>query len=237
MRCRARCAGGDATGGRVSPIVSSTPNWSIRRHPALRRARASPPRCSRATCSPTRPPSRAAWGDRSRHAFPLAALDRTGALHALGHRAPVESPDPWRNLAAAVSRRDRAWPDDRPAFHPEQAIDVARALRAACLDPALVLGVPGHGRLLAGQPGRPRWSSPTTACGTRARAASTWPPRGRWPRSSTARSSTGRRRSTPDSVAAAPSRSRPATDGRPTSSVAADPVSQSWAGCSAPHHR
>lgn len=91
-----------------------------------------------------------AWGDRSRHAFPLAALDRAGALLPLGTDAPVESPDPWRNLAAAVSRRDSTWPRDRPSFHAEQSIDVVRALRAACLDPALVLGDSGHGRLLAG---------------------------------------------------------------------------------------
>ena len=70
----------------------------------------------------------------------------------LGTDAPVESPDPWRNLAAAVSRRDSTWAADRPAFHPEQAIDVMRALRAACVDPALVLGLPGHGRLVAGSP-------------------------------------------------------------------------------------
>ena len=98
------------------------------------------------------PAVRAAWGERSRHAFPLAALERAGALIPLGTDAPVESPDPWRNLAAAVSRTDPGWPADRAALHAEQAIDVARALRAACVDPALTLGDPRLGRLLAGSP-------------------------------------------------------------------------------------
>ena len=94
----------------------------------------------------------AAWGERARHAFPLASLARTGALMPLGTDAPVESPDPWRNLAAAVSRVDPIWPTDRATFHPEQSIDVPRALRAACLDPAIVLGEPELGRLLPGSP-------------------------------------------------------------------------------------
>ncbi len=98
------------------------------------------------------PAVRAAWGERSRHAFPLAALERAGALIPFGTDAPVESPDPWRNLAAAVSRSDPGWPADRAALHAEQAIDVARALRAACVDPALTLGEPRLGRLLAGSP-------------------------------------------------------------------------------------
>ena len=98
------------------------------------------------------PTVRAAWGDRSGQAFPIAALAGSGALIPFGTDAPVESPDPWRNLAAAVCRADPAWPTDQSAFHPEQAIDVTRAIRAACLDPAIALGDPGRGRLLPGSP-------------------------------------------------------------------------------------
>ncbi|MFN8518367.1 MAG: amidohydrolase [Chloroflexota bacterium] len=98
------------------------------------------------------PAMRVAWGDRTASAVPLAALDATGALIPLGTDAPVESADPWRNLAAAVARSDAGWPSDRPAFHPEQALPVARALRAACLDPALTAGRDGLGRLVPGAP-------------------------------------------------------------------------------------
>ena len=93
-----------------------------------------------------------AWGVRSLDAFPIAALDGAGTLIPFGTDAPVESPDPWRNLAAAVRRCDPTWPDDRDRFHPEQAISVERALRAACVDPARVLGDARLGRLVPGSP-------------------------------------------------------------------------------------
>jgi predicted amidohydrolase YtcJ len=67
-----------------------------------------------------------------------------------GTDAPVEPPDPWRGLAAAVARRDPSWPADRAAFHPEQSIPAWRAIRAACLDPAVSVGARDEGRLLPG---------------------------------------------------------------------------------------
>jgi predicted amidohydrolase YtcJ len=93
---------------------------------------------------------RVAWGSRTAQAFPLAALAASGALIPFGTDAPVESPDPWRNVAAAVSRSDVAWPETRGPFHPEQALSVDRALRAACLDPALTAGRRDLGRLSPG---------------------------------------------------------------------------------------
>jgi len=98
------------------------------------------------------PAVRQAWGNRSAHAFPIAALDATGALMPFGTDAPVESPDPWRNLAAAVARVDPTWAEERAALHPEQAIGVDRALRAACVDPCLSLGDHRLGRLTPGSP-------------------------------------------------------------------------------------
>ena len=79
------------------------------------------------------PAIRQAWGSRSRFAFPLADLDRAGTLLPFGTDAPVEPADPWRGIAAAVTRRGAGWPSER-ILHPEQAISLARALRAACLD-------------------------------------------------------------------------------------------------------
>jgi predicted amidohydrolase YtcJ len=76
---------------------------------------------------------RHAWGGRARSAFPLADLDRAGTLLPFGTDAPVEPADPWRGIAAAVTRRGVGWPPER-ALHPEQAVSLARALRAACLD-------------------------------------------------------------------------------------------------------
>jgi len=95
-------------------------------------------------------PARAAWGARTANTFPLRALIDGGALIPIGTDAPVEPPDPWPGLAVAVARRDPFHPDDQQtgAHH---AITLARALRAACLDPALVAGAEQElGRLMPG---------------------------------------------------------------------------------------
>jgi len=94
-------------------------------------------------------PARAAWAARSEHAFPLRGLLDGGALIPFGTDAPVEPPDPWPGIAVAIARRDphRATAQPVGAGH---AIDLARALRAACLDPALVAGQDDLGRLLPG---------------------------------------------------------------------------------------
>jgi hypothetical protein len=91
----------------------------------------------------------AAWGSRSAAAFPLADLDRAGTLLPLGTDAPVEPADPWRGIAAAVTRRGTGWPSAR-ALHPEQAIGLARALRAACLDGPRSARLADQGHLGAG---------------------------------------------------------------------------------------
>ncbi|HYI23671.1 MAG TPA: amidohydrolase [Candidatus Limnocylindrales bacterium] len=92
---------------------------------------------------------RAAWAERSENTFPLRALAESGAVIAFGTDAPVEPFDPWPGIAVALARRDPFSPHDTEtgAAH---AIDIARALRAACLDPAISAGQTDLGRLLAG---------------------------------------------------------------------------------------
>jgi hypothetical protein len=92
---------------------------------------------------------RRAWGERTATAFPLAALEASGALLPFGTDAPVESADPWPGLAAAVTRRGAGWSAEQ-AFHPEQAIDLARALRGACLDGPRSAYIADQGHLGAG---------------------------------------------------------------------------------------
>ena len=91
-----------------------------------------------------------AWGGRVENAFPLAGLAGSGGLIPFGTDAPVEPPDPWPGIAVAVARRDPVDPDAQP-LAPQQAINLPRALRAACLDPALASGQSDVGRLVAGQ--------------------------------------------------------------------------------------
>lgn len=68
------------------------------------------------------------WGKRGRHAYPFGALARSGAVLAFGSDAPIEDPDPWRGIQAAVTRQ--RVPPDRPPFHPEQSLSVEQAVRA-----------------------------------------------------------------------------------------------------------
>jgi predicted amidohydrolase YtcJ len=92
---------------------------------------------------------RLAWGDRAENSFPLRTMIESGALIPFGTDAPVEAPDPWPGIAVAVARRD---PFDAQAVPVgmNQAISLERAVRAACLDPALVAGKRDVGRLLPG---------------------------------------------------------------------------------------
>jgi predicted amidohydrolase YtcJ len=94
-------------------------------------------------------PARVAWGARAENTFPLAGLIAGGALIPLGTDAPVEPPDPWPGIAVAVARREPTDPRDQPTGA-HNAITLDRAIRAACLDPALAAGQSDLGRLLAG---------------------------------------------------------------------------------------
>jgi predicted amidohydrolase YtcJ len=93
--------------------------------------------------------ARKAWGVRSENTFPLGGLDRTGALIPIGTDAPVEPADPWPGIAVAVARRD---PFDaaQQLTGSHHSIDLARAIRAACLDPQVVAGEGDLGRLTSG---------------------------------------------------------------------------------------
>jgi len=79
------------------------------------------------------------WAPVAAHAFPYAALLAAGARLELGSDAPVSAPDPWAAIADAVTRTD----DDRPPWHPQQAIPLPVALRAA----AAGRGLPGVGEV------------------------------------------------------------------------------------------
>jgi predicted amidohydrolase YtcJ len=95
------------------------------------------------------PQIRLGWGERGEYASPLRGLLDGGALIPFGTDAPVEQPDPWPGIATALVRRDPADESATPVG-PGQAIDLARAVRGACLDPALVAGLTDLGRLTAG---------------------------------------------------------------------------------------
>lgn len=96
--------------------------------------------------------ARKLWGARAEvEAYTWASIAETGAVMAFGTDAPVESFDPWPGLALAVRREDPRWPVGTPPYAPEQALTLERALRAACIDPAVSARETDRGRLTVGQ--------------------------------------------------------------------------------------
>jgi predicted amidohydrolase YtcJ len=96
--------------------------------------------------------ARTLWGDRAeRNGYTWASIAATGAVMPFGTDAPVEPFDPWPGIALAVRREDPRWPTGTPAFGPQESLSLDRALRAACLDPAVTAREPDRGRLTVGQ--------------------------------------------------------------------------------------
>jgi predicted amidohydrolase YtcJ len=96
--------------------------------------------------------ARKLWGDRAeRSGYAWGSLAATGAVLAFGTDAPVEPFDPWPGIALAVRREDPRWPAGTPAFGPHESLSMDRALRAACVGPALSTREVDRGRLIVGQ--------------------------------------------------------------------------------------
>ncbi|HEX5828635.1 MAG TPA: amidohydrolase [Candidatus Limnocylindrales bacterium] len=95
--------------------------------------------------------ARRLWGSRAEEgAYALGAIARTGALIPTGTDAPVEPIDPWPGVACSVTRSAPTWPPGTPPLGPSNALDLWRALRAACVDPALSASERDRGRLVPG---------------------------------------------------------------------------------------
>ena len=81
------------------------------------------------------------WGARSELAYASAAQDGFGARLAFGSDAPVESPNPFWGLHAAVTRRRQDGPPGPDGWYPEQRLSVERALQGYTLGPAYAAGM------------------------------------------------------------------------------------------------
>jgi predicted amidohydrolase YtcJ len=87
------------------------------------------------------------WGGKTDGAYSYRSLWDTGALVANGSDAPIEELDPLAGIVAGVLRTL----DDRPAWHPEQALGVEEAIAATCVNPAwLSYDEHERGRLIPG---------------------------------------------------------------------------------------
>jgi predicted amidohydrolase YtcJ len=96
--------------------------------------------------------ARRLWGERAeRNGYTWASIGATGAVMPFGTDAPVESFDPWPGIALAVRREDPRWPAGTMPFGPQETLSLDRALRAACIDPAISAREHDRGRLTVGQ--------------------------------------------------------------------------------------
>jgi hypothetical protein len=67
------------------------------------------------------------WAGRTDRAYAFGALHAAGATLEFGSDAPVAPLDPWDGIASAITRTD----DDRPGWHPEQALSLETAVAAS----------------------------------------------------------------------------------------------------------
>ncbi|HEX4526205.1 MAG TPA: amidohydrolase [Gaiellaceae bacterium] len=88
------------------------------------------------------------WAGKTDGAYAFSSLLHSGAVVANGSDAPIEELDPLAGIRAGVRRTI----DQRPAWHPEQALTVDEAFHATCVAPAWLAGderrrgtlIPGH---------------------------------------------------------------------------------------------
>ncbi|HET9912893.1 MAG TPA: amidohydrolase [Anaerolineales bacterium] len=76
------------------------------------------------------------WGERSRFAYALKTQLENGARLALGSDAPVESPNPFWGLYAAVTRRQASGSPSADGWYPAQKLTLAEAWAGFTLGPA-----------------------------------------------------------------------------------------------------
>jgi predicted amidohydrolase YtcJ len=90
------------------------------------------------------------WGSRSRYAYAWRSQIDNGARLAFGSDAPVESPNPFWGLAAAISRK-RAGDTVEKGWVPEQCLTLQEALSAYTSSPAYAAGMENRlGKLTPG---------------------------------------------------------------------------------------
>lgn len=88
------------------------------------------------------------WSGQTDRAYAYADMARAGIELRLGSDAPVAPLDPWHAISAAVLRSG----DDRPAWHPEQRIDLGLALRSSWAGGRVAPGAPADLVLLDDDP-------------------------------------------------------------------------------------
>jgi len=91
------------------------------------------------------------WGERARLSYAWKTQLEAGAVLAFGSDAPVESPNPFWGLHAAVTRRRHAGAPGPEGWYPEQKLTFQQALEGFTVGAAYAAGLENRrGRLTAG---------------------------------------------------------------------------------------
>ena len=68
------------------------------------------------------------WGERSKNSYAWRSIQNSGAQFAFGSDAPVESPNPFWGLHAAVTRRRADGSPGKDGWYPEQKLSLTEAI-------------------------------------------------------------------------------------------------------------
>lgn len=79
------------------------------------------------------------WGLRSEYSYAWGSVAETGTVLAFGSDAPVESPNPFSGLHAAVTRKPADYPE-KDGWYPRQKLSLRQAIRAYTTGPAYASG-------------------------------------------------------------------------------------------------
>jgi predicted amidohydrolase YtcJ len=91
------------------------------------------------------------WGERTRGAYAWKTQINHGARLAFGSDAPVESPNPFLGLHAAITRRLSSGFPGPDGWYPDQRLSIREALEAYTIGPAFAANMEDRlGRLAAG---------------------------------------------------------------------------------------
>jgi predicted amidohydrolase YtcJ len=81
------------------------------------------------------------WGDRCENAYAWNSLSKNCASLAFGSDAPVESPNPFLGLAAAISRQPLDADPASMGWHAEECLTFEQAFRGYTIGPAYASGL------------------------------------------------------------------------------------------------
>lgn len=81
------------------------------------------------------------WGARCRYAFPFASVYSRGTLLIFGSDAPVETPNPFWGIHAAVTRKNQSSEHSQPPWYPQECLSVGDAIQCYTVNPVRQAGM------------------------------------------------------------------------------------------------